>query len=83
MRPRDTDARAEQVQLELLRRMSPEQRIALAVQMSEDVRALARAGIRARHPEYSDAQLRHALFRLMYGDELFRQVWPGTALVAP
>jgi hypothetical protein len=83
VRPRDTDEKAEQVQLELLRRLSPQRRVEMTAQLSEDVRAIARAGIRTRHPEYTDEQVRHALFRLLYGEELFRRVWPGIALVSP
>ena len=34
--------------------MGPEKRLTVAVAMSEELVSLARAGIRARHPEYDD-----------------------------
>jgi hypothetical protein len=34
-------------------------------------------GIQARHPGYDDLQLDHALFRQIYGEALFRKVFPG------
>jgi len=65
------------------RRMTPAQRVEIAAQMSEDVRAIAAAGIRARHPHDSADDVRHALFRLLYGDDLFRRAWPRAPLLAP
>lgn len=80
---RDTDEQTEQVRLARIRQMSPEERIAGVVQLSEDMRSIAAAGIRARHPDYSATQIKLALFRLLYGDDLVRQVWPDAPLVAP
>ena len=70
------------VQFALLQRMTDEQRANLSVEMSEDSRAIARDAIRRRHPEYSEEQLKLALFRLLLGDELFRRAWPGAPLLS-
>ena len=51
--------------------MSPEQRVAMAVEMSETAFRLGEEGIRMRHPRYTDEQVRHAAIRLRLGDELF------------
>jgi hypothetical protein len=64
-------------------RLGPEGRVALAGRMSVAARELARAGIQARHPEYTDEQLRRALFRLLLGDALVQAIWPDEALVEP
>jgi hypothetical protein len=69
--------------MEAYRRMGPEARARIALEMSEDVRRLTLEGIRARHPEYDDERARRALFRLLLGDELVRAIWPGEGLVAP
>ena len=66
-----------------LRRMPIGRGTELAARLSEDMRALALAGIRQRHPDYSEVDARRALFRLLLGDELFRRVWPDAPLVAP
>lgn len=83
MQSRDTDDRIEQMRIARIREMSPTQRIEAVVQLSEDMRRIALDGIRARHPDYSDAQIKLAHFRLLYGDELYRRVWPSAPLVAP
>lgn len=79
----DTSPDAAAVRTELYRRMSGEQRVAIAANMSATARAIALDGIRGRHPEYDDAQARWALFRLLVGDVLFRRAWPAAPLLAP
>jgi hypothetical protein len=41
------------------------------------------AGIRSRHPDYSEEQVLWALRRLWLGDDLVRQAWPDRELVRP
>lgn len=69
--------------MKALRRMTPSARTELALKMSEDAREIASAGIAARHPEYTSVDVKHALLRLLYGDELFRRAWPKAPLLAP
>ncbi|HEY4177961.1 MAG TPA: hypothetical protein VGM90_14035 [Kofleriaceae bacterium] len=80
---RDTTADADAVQLEVYRRMSSAQRTAIGNQMAIDARKTIVAGIRARHPEYDEAAARWGLFRLLYGDELFKRAWPNAPLIEP
>jgi len=54
--------------------MAPSDRVAAAIEMSESVRALAEAGVRRRHPGYSDDQVREALVEIMLGPELAARV---------
>jgi hypothetical protein len=75
-RPRDTSAEAWQLQVEALRRMSPEKRLAAGAAMSDEVRALVEAGIRARHPEYSATELRAAIARVMLDEGAPRPAQP-------
>ena len=75
--PADTTPDAARVHLEIIRRLSPERRLELAFEMSNNLREVAVSGVRSRHPEYSDEQVRFAVARLMLGDELFRKVHPG------
>jgi hypothetical protein len=83
MLPRDTTPDAHEAQLRWLRRLTPSARVELAVAMSEDTRAVARAGIAARHPDYSSTEVAFALSRLLLGDDLFRRAWPDAPLLAP
>lgn len=79
----DTHPDAHAVQLRLYRSMTPAARARIAHEMSLEARATTLAAIRRRHPEYDDATARWALFRILVGDELFRQAWPRAPLVAP
>jgi hypothetical protein len=80
MPPRDTSVDALHVQTAALTRLSGSERICISIELSEATRELARAGVRARHPEYDANEIELALFRLLYGDELFRAVWPDESL---
>ena len=83
MRSADTSPEGHARQVAAYRAMSPAQRVATAVAMSEDVAAIAAAGIAARHPDYDDEQVRYAYLRLRWGDELYRAALPGTPLLDP
>lgn len=43
--------------IEILRRMTPEQRLRKAMELTRDVRELSRAGIRSRNPDLSPAEV--------------------------
>ena len=83
MRSRDTSLEAHRRQLDICRRMDPARRVELAWRMSEEARAVAAAGIRARHPDYSEAEVRRALARLVLGDALASIAWSHDPLPAP
>ena len=81
--PHDTDADAHRVQRDIYMKMGGTARVAVAFELSEAVKQLACAGIRHRHPDYSDAQVFQAWARLKLGDALVRAVWPHRELVDP
>jgi hypothetical protein len=58
VRPSDTTDEARGVQLAAYRRMTPAQRAEIAVQMSEEARAVTEAGVRNRHPGWTAEQVR-------------------------
>jgi hypothetical protein len=70
----DTSTEAARVQLEVLRRMTGAERVAIALDLSETARALSEAGIRHRHPEWTDETVRDALMDLLLGPQLARDV---------
>jgi hypothetical protein len=61
-----TMSRAEAFQIELLRRMSGEERMAIAFEMTEFGWELVEARIRSTHPEWTDAQVRHERLRIAF-----------------
>ena len=83
VRPRDTSPESHEAQLRAYRQLGPAGRARVAGKLSADTRELARAGIRARHPEYRDEEVESALRRLLLGDDLFHRAWPALPLLSP
>jgi hypothetical protein len=71
---RDTSPEAERVLRERMRRTSPGQRILEGLTASVGARAVMRAGIRRRHPDYTHDDVEEALAGLLWGEELYRRV---------
>lgn len=70
VQPSDTTEEAREVQIGAYRAMTPSQRVEIALQLSDDVRALARAGVRRRHPELDEQGVHHEFLRILCGSEL-------------
>lgn len=81
--PLDTSRSAHEVQRDVYLRMGGAARVGVMFRLTDAVRRLAMAGIRARHPEYDEQRVRQAYARLVLGDALTRAVWPGQELVDP
>ena len=71
VRSRDTTVEAAKVHAAALRRLGLEGRARMTFELSDNLRAVTEAGIRHRHPDYDEEQVRLALIRAMLGDELF------------
>jgi hypothetical protein len=83
MRPHDTSKDAHELQMRLYRSMTDERRSELALRMSDDIRRIATEGIRRRHPDYTDDDVRRALVVLLYGADAAAKVWPGSPVPVP
>ena len=66
----DTDPEIRRRQLAAYRQMSPEQRIEVALGLSEDIRRIALDGIRARNPAADEAQVQAEWLRMLFGHRL-------------
>lgn len=75
--PLDTTFEAARIQFDAVRRMTPEERLERGCRINDEFRELLRAGVRFRHPEYDDEQVRIASIRLLIGEELYRKCFPG------
>jgi len=78
--PADTSPEAARIERLALERLGPQGRAKLTFELIEQLRMIVEAGVRARHPEYSPQQVRLARNRLWWGDDLFRQVYPGVEI---
>jgi hypothetical protein len=67
MRATDTTAAAAALQLRLYREAGTARRSQIAADLSDAVRETALAGIRRRHPEYSERDVACAYLALVYG----------------
>ena len=73
--PADTTSEAFAKQLEIVGGMTAEDRLKLAFEMSEDLYRVVEAGVRDRHPEYDEEQVRLEVIRLTIGDKLFKEAF--------
>jgi hypothetical protein len=71
----DTHPEAERVLIALLRETPPWRKFELMMILNQRVRALAMNGLRQRHPETGEAELRRRLAGLLYGEELAEKAY--------
>lgn len=70
----DTSPEALAVQLECLRRMTPQERIRKTLAMSFQVRKMAFDAIRRRHPQLDEDEVQLLFIELTYGEPLASEV---------
>ncbi len=73
----DTDEAAARAQRDVWRRMGPERKLLLALQMRDDVRELAIAGEMRRSPALSRREAELVVIGRMLGDALFEAAYGG------
>jgi hypothetical protein len=71
----DTSPEAAQVQLEILRRMSPTRRLQLALGWSASLRGMIRANLKKQFPEDTEAQHKRRFAGRWLGEKLAEKVY--------
>jgi len=66
----DTSSEVRRRQIGAYRAMSPDDRLALAFELSESMRTITTDGIRARHPGLDERGVAQELIRIWHGDDL-------------
>ena len=79
----DTSPEAAAILRDRIRNMTVAERFAEGERLCRFSRQMMRAGIRMRHPDYTDDQVEIALARLLWGDDLFRAARPDWPLLEP
>jgi hypothetical protein len=74
--PKDTTLEAYRFLIQVWRRLGPEGRLRVSFEASNRLHELSAAGVRRRHPSYSDDQMQLAVTKLMLGEEVFRKLLP-------
>jgi hypothetical protein len=70
----DTTSEAEDRQIEIFRRMSGEDRLRAAMTLSDQMRDIALAGFRSRHPQWGAKEIMDLFIKEIHGIELKRKV---------
>lgn len=71
----DTSRDAEQVQLEILRKKSPAEKLLMVCQLNNTMRTLMMNGIELRYPKFTDQQRRRKLMDQILGEALAETVY--------
>jgi hypothetical protein len=76
---RDTASSAEKTQIGILRRLPAWRKLELLSDACETNRALMVAGLRARFPSASEAELHRRLVGLLWGETTATRIWGSPA----
>lgn len=76
--PSDTHPKAAEYQLELLRKATPAERLAVVRSLSRTVIELSRRALRRRNPDATQRELDRAFVALHYGEETARRLLDGS-----
>ena len=76
--PADTTLEAARKEFEILRKLGPDARARMAFELSDNLRDRVEAGIRHRHPDFSEKEVKLEVLRLMIGDKLYKQILKET-----
>ena len=71
----DTNPKTEELRLQLLRQTPPWRKAQMCGQMYETIKLLAYQGLRKRHPEANEDELRRRLADLLLGEDLAERVY--------
>lgn len=74
MCPRDTSPEAWKLYLDLVRKMTPSEKLRRTLEFSDSVRRLAMAGMRQRYPNADEREIFLRVAQVVLGRELFRKV---------
>jgi hypothetical protein len=83
MKRLDTTKEAENIQIEIFRRMGPEGRLRSALHLTRTSHTLLAAGVRNRHPDYTEHQIKLATIKLTLGAKLFASAYPQAKDLLP
>jgi hypothetical protein len=78
--PFDTPPDVFRKQVEVLRGIGERGRARMTEEMCRGLRKTIKAGIRRRHPDYNEHQVKMALIWLTAGEEVFRRLLPGVKI---
>ena len=79
MKPADTSSGAWRILLDIYRRMTPDEKLQRTLDMSDFLRAVCGAGVRADYPQASEQEVFFRVTQRTLGKELFTKVYGSDA----
>ena len=79
----DTTPEAERYYTKFLRSLTGEEKVRMAVEMTETANQVCKQGIAHRHPNYTEEEIHYAFLRIIWGHELYAQVYPSGPFLTP
>lgn len=79
----DTTPEAERYYTKFLRSLTGEEKVRMAVEMTETANQVCKQGIAHRHPSYTEEEIHYAFLRIIWGHELYAQVHPSGPFLTP
>lgn len=76
--PSDTTLEAARKEFEVLRKLGPQVRARMTFELSDNLRDRIKAGIRHRHPDFGEEEVKLEVLRLMIGNKLYKQILKET-----
>ena len=73
--PADTTIEAARKQFEILERLGVAGRAEMTFELSDNLRQITESGVRLRHPEYNDNQVRRDVLCIVLGEELYHKAF--------
>ena len=77
MLPCDTHAESAMMQFNVLKKMDISARAEMTFQLSDNLHSIVRAGIKHRHPNYTDRQITQAALSLIMDKDILAQIFGG------
>ena len=71
----DTHPKMEALQIQLWRQASPTRKMNMLAHLNRSAQILALVGLRAQHPQATEAEIRRRLAGLLFGEEVARKVY--------
>lgn len=71
----DTHPKMEALQIQLWQQASPTRKMNMLAQLNKSAQTLTLAGLRAKYPQASEAEIRRRLAGLLLGEESARKVY--------
>lgn len=76
--PKDTSEQSAKILFASIKKRSASENLLLTTQLSDNLMAIAKQGIRSRHPEYTEPQVTQAYLKIILSRFLYNKIFRGS-----